>query len=169
MRRGHEPLSSSPISIKDRPGNGERCVQTTHLVCYSLVLSCLLAGAFHRARSLHRRRNLHVNEHRRRRSAHSSEPRVRVLAMDDCDIDPRKGRSRVTLTSRVTASEIRTPPYRGNDLLSVGRSLSSPRRCLRDHVRMVVVRGVIWGCGILLVSPFAGDVLPSIRRALFRG
>lgn len=38
---------------------------------------------------------IHANEHCRRRSAQSSEPRVGVLAMDDCDIDPWKGRSRV--------------------------------------------------------------------------
>lgn len=50
---------------------------------------------FSRARSLHRRRGIHAHEHCRRRSAQSSEPRVGALAMDDCDIDPRKGRSRV--------------------------------------------------------------------------
>ena len=133
------------------------------------MLSCLLAGAFHRARSLHRGRSLHVNEHRRRRSAHSSEPRVRVLAMDDCDIDPRKGRSRVTLISCVTASEYGLPSFPLTVVMSsVGRPLfSSPRRFLRDHVRMVVVRGVIWEYGTLLVSrrfPPAGGIFHLLVR-----
>lgn len=101
------------------------------LVTHSYFLG--LAGGFcWRARSLHRRRRTTQMNTVRRRYAHSSEPRVGALAMDDCDVDPRRGACCYAhLVSRQavmdSAKQTDSPPF------SVLSAFFPSRRLLRAH------------------------------------
>lgn len=125
--------STTPSSIKrNRPWNGERYVlqRPSSSVDVDSLSPRLVwdddVGCLHSELvPLHRRRRSTQTNTVRRRVAHSSASRVGVLAMDDCDVDPRKGRSRVMLPlvlSRQATMPARPPRTYGGDDVCPARS-----------------------------------------------
>lgn len=111
-KRGMSTGTANPSRSKAIKESGHETVsdvfQTTHLFCcfaHSLP-PCVWTTQVHLHLSSFPASSsrLRATEHCRCRSAQLSEPRVGVLAMDDCDIDSRKGRSHVTFPG-VSASE----------------------------------------------------------------